>query len=457
MTTDKRFPLNLDMAAGLVTGCLLLALLVVIVSGSQLGVRVTAQLPANSSSGPYEALTFVFSEAVTEKLVINKFTIQPEVDGKFEWVDSRTMRFIPSQPYLPDTEYTLNLTPGLVSERGTELKKEQRWTFITRAPRVVYLVADKDGSQLWSVDMEGNDATALTDTSLKILNFDTAQNGEFIVFAAFNEQNGLDLWRVQRTGGAPLLLLQCGADRCSVPAISPNSKMVAYVREAAAPTGELSFGAPRIHIFNLEARTDAPLYEDQQIIGYGPTWSPDGTRLSSYDGIKDEIRLLDLVTSQQVTITSQTGSPVSWSQDGSAFIYTDVESSTDGIRTRVHLAKITINEILTIFGENDARDYAYNALAWSPVKSEIVLGLRPRENDPSMALWLMDPYTRDGQAMVEQTGYAYNDPRWDLWGRAVIFQQFNLQGLYKPQVALWMPGLQQPRVLAEGVMSRWLP
>jgi Tol biopolymer transport system component len=457
MTSENRFALDLDSAAGLVTSVLLLAITGVIFVGNQIGIRVKAPLPADNLLGPYEAITLVFSEPVDEALASEKFFIQPEVQGKFEWVDSKTLRFVPLQPFAPDVQYTAAFTPGILTASGKALKEPQNWKFQTRSPKVVYLVANQDGGQLFALDVKTGESIPLTDNTFKIFDFDTSKHGEFVIFAAFNEQGGIDFWRVQRAGGNPALLLECGPDRCSVPVISPGDRMVAYVREAAAPTGELAYGSPRIWVLNLETGQNAPLYEDQQIIGYGPTWSPDASRLSSYDGIKDEIRLLDLLTGNQMIIPSQLGNPVTWSADGESFIYTDVATADFGAYTRVHQARISINEISTLFGDNDQWDYAYNALAWSPVEAKLLLGLRPVSNDPSMALWLMDPYIRDGQVIVDQPGYAYNNPYWDPWGRALVFQQFKLQGVYKPEIALWMPGFDQPRVLAEGLMPHWLP
>ena len=458
MKSENRFVPDLDSVAGLVTSSLLLAITLVIVIGNQLGIRVTAQLPSNNILGPYEAITLVFSEPVDESLAIEKFFIQPEIRGKFEWANSKTLRFVPLQPFAPDVQYTLALTPGVLTSSGKALKKPQNWKFQTRSPHVVYLVTDKDGrGQLLALDVKTGESTPLTDNSLQIFDFDTSENGEFVIFSAFNEQGGMDLWRVQRAGGNPARLLLCGPDRCSVPSISPGDVMIAYVREAAAPTGQLAYGSPRIWILKLESRQNASLYEDQQIIGYGPAWSPDGSRLSSYDGIKDEIRLLDLLTGKQLTIPSQLGSPVTWSADGESFVYTDIDTADFGVYTRVHQAKISINEITTLFGENDTRDYAYNMLAWSPVEDKLVVGLRPNANDPSMALWLMDPYNLDGQVIVDQPGYSYNNPYWDPWGRALVFQQFKLKGVYKPEIALWMPGFDQPKMLTEGLMPHWLP
>ena len=122
MNSEKRFPLDLDLVAGLVTGFLLLAIALVILIANQIGIRVTAQLPARNLIGPYEGLTLVFSESVDESLAIEKFFIQPDVKGKFEWVNSKTLRFIPDRPFEPDTEYVLALTPGLLTSNDKYLK-----------------------------------------------------------------------------------------------------------------------------------------------------------------------------------------------------------------------------------------------------------------------------------------------------------------------------------------------
>lgn len=457
MTLEERFSPSLDLVAGLLTSVLLLALAVVIIIGSQLGIRVSAQLPEDRLLGPFGEVTLVFSEPVEESLAMQLFSIEPPISGGFMWIDSRTLQFVPTQAYAPGVEYTLSVAPGALTRAGGELKKTSSWRFQVRAPRIVYLVKEDETSRLWVYDVETEESTPLTGDSLRIFNYDAAQNGEFVVLSAFNERGGADLWRVERGGGSPALLLQCGADRCSVPAISPNGNLVAYVREAAGPGAELQFGSPRIWVFNIETREDAPLYEDQQIIGYGPEWSPDGSRLSSYDGIKDEIRIIDFYTNEQLIVPSRLGSPVTWSGDGSRFVFTDLGMNEFGEHTLVRQARISLDEITTLFGEEDERDYYYNSLAWSPVENKLVIGLRPNANDPSAALWIMDPITRDGWVIADQPDYIYNNPSWDPWGWALVFQQFRLKGVYEPEIALWLPGYEEPEALAEGLMPQWLP
>ena len=265
------------------------------------------------------------------------------------------------------------------------------------------------------------------------------------------------MWRVSRNGGAASLLLDCGLDRCTTPAISPNGKRIAYSREAAGPTPDIPFGSPRTWVLDLDSRSDGPVYADQQILGYNPSWSPDSNRLASFDGLADFINLIDLQTGEQYLFPSNTGGPITWSPDSTKMIYTTVEQKEAGLRTQVQLADLSINETITLIGEKDDRDYAYYSVAWSPLEERAVLGFRVGEEQPSQVLWIFDPGLLDGIIIADDPAYTYNSPRWDPWGEALLFQQFNLRGQYKPEVVYWQTGMTEPTVIAEGIMPHWLP
>jgi dipeptidyl aminopeptidase/acylaminoacyl peptidase len=448
---------SIDSAAGLLAAFLVLSIGIVIGLGNQMGIRVTALFAAGNTVGPFGPLTLVFSEPVDEDSVIDTFYIEPEVEGTFTSVDARTIRFVPTDPFAPDVTYQLGLGAGPLKKEGVVLKKSKSWKFRVRSPLVAYLVADANRSRLWTVDPETGQKNPLTNESFKIFDFDTSRDGESVIFSAFNAQQGIDLWRVNRVGSNLVLLLQCGPDRCSVPAISPDGGSVAYVREAALPNATLQFGSPRIWLLNIGAKKDAPLYEDKQILGYKPVWSPDSTYIASFDGLSNQIHLLNLATSEHLIIPSKKGSPVTWSGDGSTFVYMDIKTNENGPRTWVREADLITGETTTLFGEKDAQDYYYNSLAWSPVEDALVIGLRAEENSSAELLWLIDPAAREGPTIASQPDTVYNTPAWDPWGRTLVFQQFNLRGAYKPEIDIWKRDMQAPKVVAEGIMSHWLP
>jgi Tol biopolymer transport system component len=450
-------PLSLDaLAIGLML-VLAAGIGLVILLGGQIGIRGTADLPEGGLVGPFQIVTLNFSEAVDPDLAEALWMIQPSVEGRFEWPNPGTLRFTPSRPFSLDTDYKLTLRPGVITSNGRELKRAQTWTFRVREPLAVVLRSANGDSGLWAVALDGVTSHRLTSESVKIISYDAARSGDYLVYCSANKQGGIDLWRVSRAGGDDALMLDCGLDRCTAPSISPDGTRVAYSREAAGPGPDLPFGSPRIWMLDLANNQNSPVYEDQQVICYGPSWSPDGTRLACFDGLADQLRILDLTSSEQFIFPTGTGDTTTWSPDGTLFLFTDMEQDENGLRTQVRRADLTINKTDILIGAGDARDYSYSSLAWSPAGDQVVLGLRIAEDKPGESLWLFDPVILDGPMIANADETTYNAPTWNPWGSALLFQQFKLRGAFKPEVGLWTAGDIEPRLLTDGLMPHWLP
>lgn len=446
---------SLDKAALGVLLVLALALALTILFGEQTGVRVSAALPERIA--PFQKITLTFSAPVNPQMAEALLDIQPAVEGRIEWLDSRALTFFPSRPFELNTGYRLRLRPGILSEDGAELKRERSWQMKVREPLIAYLKTGEGKSAVWAMGLNGEPAQRLTPKGVKVISFDASHDGEFVIFAAANEKTGIDLWRVSRSGTDAALLLDCGFDRCTTPAVSPNGLRVAYSREAAGPSPDLPYGSPRIWVLDLQSKSNNAVYTDSQILGYAPAWSPDSQKVTSYDGLADQIRMFDFTTSRQFVFPSNTGAPVAWSPDSAKFMFTDIQQGENGLRTRVRLADLPLNDITTLLGENDEIDHSYYSLAWSPSGDEAALGFRENEDSSAQFFWLFDPGILDGIIIADQEGYTYSSPSWDPWGGALVFQQFKLKGKFKPEIGIWKPGFTEPLILGEGLSPQWLP
>jgi hypothetical protein len=238
-----RQPLTLDTVALSVLTLLSTLFGIVVFLGAQAGVRVTPTLPQGGLIGPFQIIKLTFSEPVDSLLAESLFSIQPTINGKLELLDSRTLQFIPAEPFQPDTVYKLTLHSGDLTAKGRALKSDQSWELRIREPLIVYLLTENNQSSLWATDMNSAPALRMTPEDIKIISFDASYDGEFMIFASANEQSGIDLWRVSRAGNDASILLDCGRDRCTTPTISPNNSRIAYSREAAGPGPELPFGS----------------------------------------------------------------------------------------------------------------------------------------------------------------------------------------------------------------------
>lgn len=452
----KNFSKLDKVASSLILICTVLIGLVIFLGG-EAGVQVKTNLPPEGLIGPYQIITLTFSESVDPKKAESSFDIQPKIEGIFTWVDSRTLQFASLQPFKKDTKYKLTFFAGILSNNGRELKRDVNWDLYVREPLLVYLKVEDAQKSIWVSDLNNNPPRQLTDASMPVLGFYASRDGEFVIFYAPNKLNGIDLWRTTRNGESSMLL-DCGRDRCRTPSISPDGTQIAYERETAGLGNQFTFGSPRVWVLDITNGQDGPVYEDQQVLGYYPQWSPNGTQLASFDGIADQIRLLNMKSGEQFIFPSGTGGPITWSPDGTKFLFTDVEQNEIGIRTRVRMADLALNEAFTLIGSEDDMDYGYNSVAWSPVDpGAVLLGMRAGGDDPSQVFWLFNPGRLDGIIITDQPNYAYNLPRWNPWGDAIIFQQFKLKGVYKPEIGLWKTGFKEPLIIAEGLMPHWLP
>jgi Tol biopolymer transport system component len=411
----------------------------------------------NEAVSPYQKIQITFSESVSTEMAFELITINPVHEGYLEWVDDRTLYFVPVKPFELDTNCILTLSAGVINANGGEIKKSQTWNFHVRDPMIAFMLTGANQSGVWAIDLKGNQPKRLTEETIKVLSFDAASNGDFIVFTRINTNGGVDIWTASRNGNDSTLLLDCGFDRCMVPTISPDAKYIAYSREMAGPTPDLPFGSPRVWLLSLINGLNGPVYEDQQVLGYNPSWSPDSQKLISFDGLADQINLFDLSTNQQFVFPSNTGGSVVWSPDSTKLMFTNVWQGEEGLRTQVRLADLTLNETITLIGQNDDQDYRYYSLAWSSIEERAVMGLRLSEEQPAQVLWMFNPARLDGIVIANEPNYTYNSPQWDPWGNTLVFQQFQLRGVHAPEIAYWQDGFDTPVFLTEGISPHWLP
>lgn len=451
---------SLDLTAGGLSIGLIVVIALVILVGTWEGVRVDlAGLDQKGEIGPYGPIVLTFSEPVNQTVVQSLFSIQPRIVGRIDWADSKTLRFVPQQPLQASIDYRVAIQTGSLGNNGLFLRKTYSSSVHVRKPQVVYKVSVSNGDQLWIVDTAGKYARQLGKFDKAIFDLDTAPNGEYIIFSALNDKQGSDLWYLDRSGTSLRIFLDCGADRCTGPAISPNSQQVAYTRETAPLTPSMPIGAPRIRVVNVQSGEDRPLYADPQIIGFGPGWSPNGKYITSYDGVQALIRVVNVQSGEQFSLPSATGGDMpSWSPDSKTILFTDdTQDSTGASWTQVKMANVATGEISIWIGKSDPQDYQYGELAWSPNSYDIVLGTRVAPNFTSRGLWLVQPDLLGGPVIASDPNYIYQGPKWDMQGNELVFQQEEIIGAHNSGIDLWSKGMKKPLVLAQGTAPHWLP
>jgi Tol biopolymer transport system component len=436
----------------------------VVAAANRVGAQITAVTPTEGQAiGALGAVTVTFAEPMDAESVQARFSITPPITGTFTWAGS-TLTFHPLQPFAFGQAYEVRVASGALTRSGRALGQDRTWTVRARQPAVVYVGATRQQNQriaeLFVIGLEpGASPRPLTSTGGHVYDFAVSPDGESIVYSLINDRNGADLYLIDRDGGNPRMLAACGADLCSAPAWAPDSGRIAFSRELAGISPGSPNGPPRVWTISVNGGAAAPLYQDSQVLGYGPTWSPDGRRLAFVDGSNASIRLVDLQTGAEMIIPTNAGAVGAWSPDGRQMLFTNLNFAGDREPyTSVMRVNFDAQQIVPVLGA-DFNRADFSPPAWSPDGQAIIIGQRTADSGETKQIWRYRPDGSDPQPLTADGRFNFGGYRWSPWGDAILLQRFELGVPYaRPEVVIWEAATGQIRRLAEGAsLPQWLP
>ncbi len=425
--------------------------------GARAGVPVSDTTPGDGDlAAVTTGIRIGFGQPVDRASVEAAFSLTPAVPGLFDWADDRTVVFTPVQPFAPGISITVALGEGARSTSGRAIRP-RTWTFETRPLAIAYLApADAARRALWIIPAEGGAPRELFSPAGGIYDFSPAHDGARIAVTVFDDQGTTDIWLVDRDGGGARLLIDCAPGLCAAPAWSPDGDLLAYERQSPTPSGGL--GPSRIWLYDLRTGETAPVFEDSQVLGFGPRWSPDGSRLAFYDPSIGAIRVLDVVTGGEFRLPNQMGEVGSFSPDGRAMVYPEIRVVGEQFFPWLMLARLEVDggiEPLLEQGEEDQWP------SWSPDGRWIAFGRRrlDRQGGFTGQLMLLDRETGALRQVTADPDLNHTRFMWDPTSRRLAFQRFDVtQGAIRPEI--WLYDLEtggMARLIENGDMAQWLP
>lgn len=458
-----RFPLigrldSFDYTVWVVLAALTLAIGGVIWAGDRAGARVKGTFPAALSSiSAYGSIGLEFAQAMQVATVEAALTLEPPISGTFRW-EGQKFWFTPTAPFQRDLTYTARLAPGSLSLGGQSVKQEVVWQFTVREAWIAYISPVNQDREVWRVRPNGTDAQQLTQTGGAVYDLAVSRDGEQIAYSVLNEKRGIDLWLMRADGSQPRQAVECGLDQCTVPAFAPDGAQLAYSRESAGLEPGAPPGPPRAWILDLTTGETGQLYQDSQVLGYGPSWSPDGQWIAVLDGAVGSLRVYNLQNGQEALLPTAMGMMGAWSPDGSQMIYTDLTFGDDAPFATLYRADFTNPAIEPLLGrEPNSADYG--PPAWSPTGEWLAVSQRTADSGPGKQIWLMHPDGTQPHPVTTDIKFTHGGYRWDAWGQALVFQRFEMNVAFAtPEVVVWDKITNQHTVVArDASLPMWMP
>jgi Tol biopolymer transport system component len=352
------------------------------------------------------------------------------------------------------------LEAGALSADLRRVEAAREWSFVVRQPSLIYLSPVVGQPEIWRQSFEpgSGQSVQLTHTQGGVMDFAPSPDGERIAYTRSNEQGGSDLWVIDRSGSDPRPVVDCGPDLCWGPAWSRTEPRLAFARETAGLAPGTPSSAPRIWILELQTGSATPLYPpDSNVIGFDPSWSPDGTRLAFYDGNAPGIRVLDWNSREEIVLPSNNGVGASWSPDGQVLFFTGLSQFGPSVSVTVYRFSFLDKAATAFLAPDDGgRDYGLPAV--SPTGDQVLLAaLTP--SSVGKQLVVVDAAGSSRRTLAPEPGSIHGGYQWDPWGTWVVFQRFPLL-TPEPTPAVYVvpSGGGEPRLIAEGAYRpAWLP
>lgn len=357
-----------------------------------------------------------------------------------------------TSPGDPAVTYTLSATPS----DDIPVARPAQWQFTLRQPEVIYLILQRNGSDLWIVSPEERQPQQLTATNGSIRDYAVRQDGEQILFSAANSQAGTDIWAVDRDGGNMRQIIECGPQQCSGAVYRPLHAGFSYIRLDRTTDGEPH---AQIILFDQASARGQVVYEQTGTVFSDLNWSPDGRVLAFVDETLMQMHFYFSENGEISTVDCQSSQTGGWSVDGSMMVFacsTPEQTSPcmDLKQVDPYTMLITESPLQALNGQ---RDYSPPVFSWDG--KWIVFGERCFSDRPTRQLWLADAHSQDGSQITNDALYNFANYHWDPFSSMLVLQRYEMgSASAAPDIMLWRLETEALEMLAEGGHSpNWLP
>ena len=453
---------KLDRTALFVISACLVALAGIILYGSRQPVKITCENPDCVQISPLGNIAFKFSRAVDQEKVEALLQTDPAIAGRWEWQDDRHASWSAATPLAAGQTLKISFQTGQLGKNGETLDEVYAWELQVRQPAILALrTINSGGEEVYRIDLTGQeDPVPFSQTGGKVFDFNVAADGERVVLSVNNDKTGVDLWVINRDGSGQRKLLDCGSDRCTRAAWSPAGNEIAYTRESSGLDPQGSKGVPRTWILDVDSGETAPLFDDDQKIGYGPLWSPDSKWLSVWNGVDGGIQIINRQTGEISLLPTQSGDTGCWSADSSALFYTNLVIGESSFHNVINKADIANGTIQTVMGGNlSGEGLSYDNPACHPSRNLLAVSIQPNPKIPGKNLVVQNLDSGEITSVMSDLTKFPGNYSWNPGGEYLLFQM-NVVSRDKEdfEIWIWNETSQEKHLLAKGFwLPTWLP
>jgi Tol biopolymer transport system component len=318
---------------------------------------------------------------------------------------------------------------------------------------IFYLASGQNQiKQLFIAGRDGSNPTLLSNAADNVTEYSLSPDKTKVVYIVQSENLENKIWLTNLADRSKKILSTCEDALCSRPVWSPDGERILY--EYTNITANNLTGMATLWWINTNTGEAKPVFQEAQLPGAYPRWSPDGKWLSY--AAPSQIRLYSFPSRENITLKSMLAPAVEWSPDGTKILYRDMVAQNGQF-----VANLFIYDLHSQTTRNISLDQGFENLSatWSPDGKWIAEVRRDLAVERGDQIWVTRSDGSEPRMLTDQPGEQHEDLMWSLDGRYLLY------GLSSIDSSALDPDLQIIEVASgritdthiKGYNPQWLP
>jgi Tol biopolymer transport system component len=271
--------------------------------------------------------------------------------------------------------------------------------------------------------MQDGTSERLTETPNGVVDYSLSPDQSRIAYILNTEDLDNEIRVIGLADREDKKLADCENAICSGLSWAPDGSRLVY--ENMSLTASNVTGLATLWWVDVVSGETKPLFQESQLPGANPRWSPDGSWLSF--ATSDGIRLYNLKTGEKHMIESILGAAANWSADGNAILYRDVLIRDNQFITQLFVYELSSQ---TTINMHPNPGFENVLAAWSPDGDQIAVVRRDLAVTRGDQIWLMDPHGRSAYPLTDTAAAVlHGSLNWSPDGNYLLYDLYDLDSL----------------------------
>ena len=425
--------------------------------------RLISGFPRDDAFGvpASESLRIEFSRPINVASLESHFAITPNIEGTLESEGKRVV-FTPHDGWPYGETIRVEISAGVISDKGLPLLSGEVWTFTISNPLIAYLWPSDGPADIYALDPETGEILRFTQETHGVLDYAVSIDGLSIYYSAMVDGNDSRIYHFDRSQGTTSIVVECQASICRSPIPSPDGSALAYEHHKSSgvriqvwsvilPDGESNLVGPTDH------QTSSP------------SWSSQGM-LVFYDHDEEAYIFLNIDSTPWITVHNETGEIGAWHPNGQTFIAPEVSlvslngDGDDSHSRSIASSQLVLYEIFNGTSQNLSQEVLLEDVApqFSPSGSLIVFARKQLDIthwSPGRQIWIMASDGSNARPLTDSPEYQHTEISFDPIGSQIVYLRFNQTTLTDPP-EIWLmsvDGSENLRLVIGGYNPIWIP